>query len=160
MVWVEIDRCVTDAIQAVTDCRLGRRTMKYLDFGKTAATFLNTDTNLAVRVAVLEESRQAAREFAPDAASEKEAQLIAYRAMSSKELFSVEPVIVEVPDWDRPGKPLSRITCESCGEGVNDKREVLEDGRYQCISCAYGAYYVPLGGSTTSYSSDAGANVA
>ena len=32
IVFVEIDRCATDAIQVVTGCKLGKRTLKYLDY--------------------------------------------------------------------------------------------------------------------------------
>ncbi|MBI2544417.1 MAG: formylmethanofuran dehydrogenase subunit E family protein, partial [Candidatus Rokubacteria bacterium] len=41
VVFVEIDRCATDAIQAVTGCSLGKRTLKHVDYGKMAATFVN-----------------------------------------------------------------------------------------------------------------------
>ncbi len=34
IVYVEIDRCAADAIQAVTGCKLGKRTLKYRDYGK------------------------------------------------------------------------------------------------------------------------------
>src|SRR5437773_2463219 len=56
--WVEIDRCMADAVGAVTGARLGRRSLKFVDYGKVAATFLNTDTGRAVRIAALDESRQ------------------------------------------------------------------------------------------------------
>ena len=37
--FVEIDRCATDAVPIVTGCRLGKRALKFRDFGKVAATF-------------------------------------------------------------------------------------------------------------------------
>src|SRR5712692_3646834 len=57
IVWVEIDRCMADAVSAVTGVRLGKRSLKYLDYGKVAEKFLNTETNEAVRIVALEESR-------------------------------------------------------------------------------------------------------
>src|SRR5712672_2050618 len=49
--YVEIDRCATDAVMVVTGCRLGKRSLKFRDWGKMAATFVNVDTGKAVRVA-------------------------------------------------------------------------------------------------------------
>ncbi len=43
-VLVEIDRCATDAIQSVTGCSLGKRSMYFHDFGIMAATFVNLET--------------------------------------------------------------------------------------------------------------------
>src|ERR687886_438237 len=57
IVWVEIDRCMTDAVSAVTGVRLGKRSLKYVDYGKVAATFLNTENKRAVRLVALESSR-------------------------------------------------------------------------------------------------------
>ncbi len=39
--FVEIDRCATDAIAVVTGCRLGKRALKFRDWGKMAATFVD-----------------------------------------------------------------------------------------------------------------------
>jgi formylmethanofuran dehydrogenase subunit E len=39
--FVEIDRCATDAIGVVTGCRLGKRALKFRDWGKMAATFVD-----------------------------------------------------------------------------------------------------------------------
>src|SRR5262247_13063 len=50
IVWVEIDRCMADAVSAATGVRLGQRSLKYMDYGKVAATFLNLETGNAVRV--------------------------------------------------------------------------------------------------------------
>ncbi len=150
LVYVEIDRCAADAIQAVTGCKLGRRTLKYRDYGKLAATFVNVDTGEAVRVVAREDARDAAWRYAPDGVSKpegvskKEAQLHAYQVMPAEELFAVTRVIVEVPACDMPGRPVSRVICDVCGEGVNDRREVIQEGLTMCIPCARGAYYVSL----------------
>lgn len=139
--FVEIDRCGTDAIQTVTGCALGKRTLKFVDYGKLAATFLDTDTGRAVRVCARESAREAALRFAPDEADPQDGQLRAYKALSDEELFTVQEVRVSLANNDLPGKPLRRVTCDSCGEGVNDGREALEQDRTLCRACAGGAYY-------------------
>lgn len=144
MVFVEIDRCAADAIQSVTGCKLGKRTLKYIDYGKLAATFLNLATGKAFRVAAREDSRDRAWRYAPPGASKKEAQLHAYRVMPDDELFTVAPVRVTVAPTDMPGHPLSRVLCDQCGEGINDGREVRAGDRVLCRACAHGAYYRPL----------------
>ncbi len=141
IVCVEIDRCATDAIQSVTGCKLGRRTMKYVDYGKMAATFVNTSTGVAVRVLARDDSRERAWAYASPGASKEEAQLQAYKVMPEEELFQVTPVLLQLPQEDLPGHPVSQVVCERCGEGINDRREVLRDGRRLCRACAFGAYY-------------------
>ena len=142
IVWVEIDRCMADAVGAVTGVRLGKRSLKYFDYGKVAATFLNTDTGEAVRVVALEESRQLADARHPELESKKERQFRTYREAADEELFKVERVGVEYGEMDEPGRPRSRVTCARCGEGVNDGREVSgPEGEALCRPCAAGGYY-------------------
>jgi formylmethanofuran dehydrogenase subunit E len=43
-VFVEIDRCAADAIMTVTGSRVGRRSLKIVNNGKIAATFVNLET--------------------------------------------------------------------------------------------------------------------
>ena len=142
--YVEVDRCATDAIQSVTGCKLGKRTLKYLDYGKLAATFLNTDTGRAVRVVARDDSREKAYAYVPDASSKAEAQLQAYMVMPEEELFTFQEVAVDLPEEDRPGSPKGRVACHQCGEGINDRREVERDGLLYCRACAYGTYYRPV----------------
>jgi formylmethanofuran dehydrogenase subunit E len=144
IVFVEIDRCAADAINTVTGCRLGRRTLKHRDFGKLAATFLNTQTNEAVRVVALESSRDLAKELFAHLPTKKEQQLEAYKTLPEWRLFSWCRVRVNMPDADRPGHPLSRVICDECGEGVNDSREVARGGRTLCRACAGERYYEEL----------------
>src|SRR5215213_5924163 len=87
IVWVEIDRCMADAVGAVTGVRLGKRSLKYLDYGKVAATFLNTENGQAVRVVALEESRAMADERYPEVESKKERQFLTYREAGEEELL-------------------------------------------------------------------------
>jgi formylmethanofuran dehydrogenase subunit E len=141
IVFVEIDRCAADAINTVTGCRLGKRTLKYRDFGKLAATFLNTENNEAVRVVALESSRELAKECFGHLASKKVQQLEAYKSLPDEKLFSCQRVQVNLPEADRPGHPLARVKCDECGEGVNDHRELECDGRTLCRACAGERYY-------------------
>lgn len=141
IVFVEIDRCAADAVNTVTGCRLGKRTLKYYDYGKLAATFLNVKTGDAVRVVALDSSREAADCAFPEVENRYERQLRAYKLLPVEELFKVERVKVTVPAQDQPGRPVSRVQCDKCGEGINDRREVTLDGRTLCRSCAGESYY-------------------
>lgn len=147
IVFVEMDRCAADAVQSVTGCSLGRRSLKFLDYGKMAATFLNLRTNRAVRVLAREEPRTRALELVPDATDKYAAQLQAYRSMTDEELFSLEEVRVELRPEDMPGRPTQRVPCDQCGEFVQDMREVAENGRTLCVPCARGGYYRKTAGS-------------
>jgi formylmethanofuran dehydrogenase subunit E len=142
IVWVEVDRCMTDAVSAVTGVRLGRRSLKFLDYGKVAATFLNTDTGRAVRLAALDTSRALADARYASVDSKKERQMRAYREASVAELFKIEAVSVDFRETDAPGRPRTRVTCEKCLEGINDGREIEgRGGEVLCRPCADGAYY-------------------
>lgn len=144
LVFVEIDRCAADAINTVTGCRLGKRTLKFYDYGKLAATFLNTKTGEAVRVVAKDASRETADRAFPGIENRYERQMHAYKMLSDEELFKVERVAVEVPAEDQPGRPVSRVFCDECGEGVNDHREVKSYDRTLCRACAGDAYYTRL----------------
>ena len=138
--YVEIDRCVTDAVAVVANCRLGKRALKFRDWGKVAATFVDLKTGRAIRVAAKESSKQAAREMFPD--MDKEAgQQKAYAQLSDEILFDKKWVRVEVRPEDLPGFKGPRVVCAQCGEGINFKREVSKGGRTLCRSCAGDCYY-------------------
>ena len=142
--FVEIDRCATDAIPVVTGCRLGKRALKFRDFGKVAATFCDLEADRAVRLVARESSKQRARELHPEIAARNEQQMRAYREMPDEELFEMQWVRVRLPPEDLPGYKAERAVCAQCGEGVSFKREVLRDGRALCRSCAGQRYYEPL----------------
>lgn len=143
IVYVEMDRCATDAIQSVTGCSLGHRTMKFLDYGKMAATFVNIETGAAIRVIAREDTREKAKELFPDIKDRYEAQIQTYMVMPQEELFEVMTVHVAIPPEDMPGRPLRRIQCDRCGEYVQDMREIDRDGKTLCKACAEGTYYNP-----------------
>ncbi len=143
IVWVEIDRCMADAVSAATGVRLGRRTLKYFDYGKVAATFLNTATNVAVRIYAYDEARSLADMRHPEIQKVKERQLRTYREASVEELFKIERVEVIYDEMDLPGRSRSRMRCVRCNEGINDGREITDvTGETFCRPCANGGYYI------------------
>lgn len=142
LVWVEIDRCVTDAVSAVTGVRLGKRSLKFLDYGKVAATFLNLTEGCAYRVVAKEESRQLADALYPAIGEKKERQMLTYRRANVSDLFKIESVRPDFGDFEMPGSPRRRVFCAQCGEGVNDGRDILDAlNRRVCRACAFGGYY-------------------
>jgi formylmethanofuran dehydrogenase subunit E len=142
--YVEIDRCMTDAISVVTGCRLGKRALKFRDFGKAAATFCDLERGRAVRIAARESSKQRAQEMYPEIAAKNEQQMRAYREMPDEELFETCWVRVDTRPEDLPGYKAPRVVCDACAEGVSFGRQVVRDGRTLCRACAGEAYYTPL----------------
>jgi formylmethanofuran dehydrogenase subunit E len=141
--FVEIDRCVTDAVALVAGCRLGKRALKFYDWGKVAATFADLQSGRALRVSARESSKKLAREMFPEL--DKEAgQQKAYAVLSDDDLFRREWVRVSIAAEDLPGYKGPRVVCAACGEGINFRREVERDGRTLCRACAGQSYYSPL----------------
>jgi formylmethanofuran dehydrogenase subunit E len=139
--FVEIDRCATDAVSVVTGCRLGKRALKFRDFGKMAATFLDVKTGRAIRVSAKESSKALARQMHPELESKNQQQMLAYREMADDDLFTTQWVKIELPAEEFPGYKGERIVCDSCGEGINFRREVRRGGQILCRSCAGERYY-------------------
>jgi formylmethanofuran dehydrogenase subunit E len=144
--FVEIDRCATDAVGVVTGCRLGKRALKFRDWGKMAATFVDVSNGRAVRIAAKESSKALARSMHPEMESKNQQQMAAYREMADADLFDVQWVKVDLPSEEFPGYKGDRIVCEQCGEGINFKREVRRDGRVLCRGCAGESYYEVVDG--------------
>src|SRR5450755_58760 len=109
--FVEIDRCMTDAISVVTGCRLGKRALKFRDFGKAAATFCDLRDNRAVRIAARESARERARVLYPDIADKNQQQMRAYRELPDEDLFAIEWVRVTLGAEDLPGYKAPRVVC-------------------------------------------------
>lgn len=139
--FVEIDRCATDAVMVVTGCRMGKRALKFRDYGKVAATFVNLASGRAVRVAARDSSKQLARERYPEITDRNQQQMKAYRELSDEELFVHQWVEVELRSEDLPGWKGEKVVCAACGETVNFRREVVREGRMLCRSCAGESYY-------------------
>src|SRR5262249_40662691 len=140
IVYVEIDRCATDAIGVVTGCRLGKRALKFVDYGKLAATFCDLRDGRAVRVSALETSRDRARERYPEIASKNEQHMRAYPGLDDGELVADRWGRVEIPEQDLPGYKAPRVICAICGEAVSFGRQVGS----VCRACAGKRYYQPL----------------
>jgi formylmethanofuran dehydrogenase subunit E len=134
IVYAEIDRCMTDALQAVTHCSLGRRSLKHVDYGKFAATFVNTDTGKAVRATIKEH-------FGNDIPLEETLKKLA--AIPDETLVTLQDVTVDIPSTDLPGPPARKAVCAACGETVMDGRAIMDGGKTFCRACARGGYYRP-----------------
>jgi formylmethanofuran dehydrogenase subunit E len=136
MVFVENDRCITDAIQAVTGCSLGHRTLKLRPYGKSAATFIDMKTEKAVRISVVE--KKIPEKTGPEAGKDMIGTL---RDSPDSDLFRVKRVQVAIPEWELPGPPNHRTKCTMCSEMILDNKEVVRDGIVLCGNCANGSYY-------------------
>jgi formylmethanofuran dehydrogenase subunit E len=142
--FVEIDRCATDAVAVVTGCRLGKRALKFRDWGKMAATFVDVNSGKAVRIAAKESSKALARQMHPELENKNSQQMLAYREMPDDDLFTTQCVKVDLPPEEFPGYKGERIVCEICSEGINFRRELRRDGKLLCRACAGERYYTPL----------------
>lgn len=144
--FVEIDRCATDAISVVTGCRLGKRALKFRDWGKMAATFLDAPSGRALRIAARESSKARARELFPEIENKNQQQMRAYREMPDEELFDEEWVEVALDPKEFPGYKGERVACDQCGEGINYDRYVRKQGQTLCLACAAPGdrYYRPI----------------
>jgi formylmethanofuran dehydrogenase subunit E len=139
--FVEIDRCVTDAVAVVTGCRLGKRALKFRDWGKVAATFVDVSTGKAIRIAAKESSKALARQMHPEIADKNQQQMLAYREITDDDLFTTQWVKVDLPPEEFPGYKGERVVCEVCGEGINFRREVRTEEKVLCRACAGERYY-------------------
>jgi formylmethanofuran dehydrogenase subunit E len=141
--FVEIDRCATDAVAVVTGCRLGKRALKFRDWGKVAATFVDVNTGKAIRVAAKESSKALARQMHPEISDKNQQQMLAYREIADDDLFTTQWVTVDLAPEEFPGYKGDRLACEICGEGINFRREVQREGKILCHACAGESYYRP-----------------
>jgi formylmethanofuran dehydrogenase subunit E len=142
--FVEIDRCATDAVAVVTGCRLGKRALKFRDWGKMAATFVDVNSGRAIRVAAKESSKVLARQMHPELENKNQQQMLAYREITDDNLFTAQWVKVDLLPEEFPGYKGDRVVCDECGEGINFRRELLRDGKVLCRSCAGEQYYEPI----------------
>lgn len=141
---VESDGCGADGIALATACAIGRRTLRVLDYGKMAATFVDTQTEISVRITPHKRSRELAAAYAPNARSRWHAYLEAYQVIPDEMLFDAQPVQLIPPVGEIISRPGIRVQCVVCGEEIINEREVILAGRVFCRSCAGENYYVPL----------------
>ncbi len=138
---VETDGCATDGIAVATGCWVGRRTMRVLDFGKVAATLVDTHTNQAVRIVPSMASRKQAADYAPEAGSRWEAYLLGYQRMPKDLLLDIQEVSLTVSVQEILSREGHRVNCDICGEEVINEREVMREGLTLCRACAGNRYY-------------------
>ena len=143
MVYIETDRCPVDAISVVTGARISRRNLKFLDWGKVAATFVNLKSNKAVRITCPDSTRDIADnyadgEYGDDKDGRKAKEVDAYKVMPEKELFIIRNVKVEITPFS---KEKFKVKCDSCGETVNDHKEIVIAGKIMCRPCGEGKNY-------------------
>lgn len=142
LVYVEMDRCAADAVAYVTGVKLGRRSLKFMDYGIMAATFVNLETDKAFRVLSTEEARSLAQIYAPEVAGKSRQQLEAYKRMPESVLFRVQQVRVTMSKFDLPGPTRRKVSCHRCGQVVRDGCEIVEDGKILCKPCTQICYFI------------------
>ena len=142
--FVEIDRCATDAVMVVTGCRLGKRALKFRDWGKMAATFVDVETGKAVRIAARESSKALARSMHPEIENKNQQQMLAYQEMTDEQMFHTQWVRVSLGPEEFPGYKGERIVCDACGEGISFGRELCRDAKILCHACAGERYWEPI----------------
>jgi len=141
IVYLEMDRCAGDAVAHVTGVKLGRRSLKFMNYGIMAATFLNLETQKAFRIISTEEARDLAQVYAPGIEGKAAQQLAAYKLMPDSVLFRVQAVRAKLNDYDMPGPTRSKTICSRCGQVVRDHREVMIDNMPVCRPCTKDVYF-------------------
>jgi formylmethanofuran dehydrogenase subunit E len=136
----ETDGCFVDGVSAATGCYVGRRTLRIEDYGKIAATFVDTRTGQAIRIAPQGSVRELAWEHAPSARNKWQAQLIGYQHIPDELLLHWQQVELTVPVKLIIGQAGKRVNCEICGEEVINQREVMHEGMILCKPCAGYSY--------------------
>jgi len=138
---IETDGCAADGVSAATGCTVGNRRLRIVDFGKVAATFVDTGSDQTIRIIPRHGIREAAQRLIPEAKSRWHAQLTAYQLLSNKDLLSVEQVRLSISLEELLSKPGIRVLCDACGEEVLNEREVVIEKAVLCRSCAGQSYY-------------------
>jgi len=137
----ETDGCFVDGIGAATNCTVGHRTLRLEDYGKVAATFIDTQTDRALRIAPALDIRQRAYSYAPEESRHYFAQMKAYQIMPDEEMFAAQNVLLNFSLAQVLSRPGIRVNCDMCGEEIMNEREVSQNGLTLCRSCAHGGYY-------------------
>jgi formylmethanofuran dehydrogenase subunit E len=138
---IETDGCAADGVSAATGCWVGRRTLRVEDYGKVAATFVDTEGGRAVRIVPRAEVRQRAFHYAPEGRNKWEAQLLGYQRMPVEELLSATDVQLGMDVARLVSRAGAKAVCDYCGEEIMNEREVRRDGLTLCRSCAGPSYY-------------------
>lgn len=141
LVIVETDGCFADGLSAATHCTVGHRTLRVEDYGKVAATFVDTQTGKTVRVAPVLDLRERACAFVSEEPRHYFAQMQAYQIMPVEEMLTVQEVSLNTPIEQIVSRPGLRVNCEHCGEEIMNEREITCEGMVVCLSCAGHSYY-------------------
>lgn len=141
LVYVEMDRCTADAVAYVTGVKLGRRSLKFMDYGIMAATFVNLSNEKSFRIISTEESRELAQMYAPEVEEKSQRQMIAYKRMPDSVLFRVQRVRVNIDELDLPGPTKQKDECSHCGQVIRDGRKVVKNGKSLCKVCTDDCYF-------------------
>jgi formylmethanofuran dehydrogenase subunit E len=141
---IECDGCFSDGIEVATGCTLGHRRLRLEDYGKIAATFVDTKTGRAIRISPKPDIRKRAVECQPGESRRYLAQLKAYQVMPDADLLTVDEIQLTVSPEEIISRPRVRVTCELCGEEVVNERERTRGKQTLCRSCAGESYYRPI----------------
>jgi formylmethanofuran dehydrogenase subunit E len=139
--FVETDGCFVDGIAVATGCSLGHRTLRLIDYGKVAATFVDTQSERAIRIAPHALARTRAKHYASDVESHWRAQLEAYQIMPFAELFHASEVTLNLSLKALISQPGVRVRCSICGEEILNQREIKRGDGVICQSCAGDSYW-------------------
>jgi formylmethanofuran dehydrogenase subunit E len=154
VVFVENDKCPVDGIQVTTGCSAGSGRLKMLDYGKSAATFVDGRTGRGFRVSTKQDfQRQAFRlgvrdgivkpdeKVVPFSKLDREIVMNAFMKLSMDELLEYRAVKVK---WNKPLMPnrtAPTAFCDECGDEIMDGKGIPRGAKILCGSCAEGAYY-------------------
>lgn len=141
LIITETDGCFADGLSATTNCTVGHRTLRVEDYGKSAATFVDTQMGKAVRIAPIINIRERAGSFVPEEARHYFAQMQAYQIMPDEIILTVQEVFLNTPIEQIISRPGVRVNCNLCGEEIMNERETHCDGLIMCKSCAGSGYY-------------------
>lgn len=139
---VETDGCFADGVAVATGCELGHRTLRLIDHGKVAATFVDTQTERALRVVPHPDSRHHAIELCAAAPSRWHGYLEGYQQLDDQQLFVVQWVAIKFSITELISDPDRRALCDVCGEEIINGREIVDDDRIVCQACAGNSYYL------------------
>jgi formylmethanofuran dehydrogenase subunit E len=140
---VETDGCFADGIAVATGCTVGHRTLRVADYGKVAATFVDTKSGQTIRIAPRSDARSLAKACAPEARNRWEAQLLGYQRLPADDLFIIQDVQLTTPIATIVSRAGLKAVCETCGEEIINGRELVREGRVWCQACLGEAYYAP-----------------
>jgi formylmethanofuran dehydrogenase subunit E len=147
---VENDACGLDAIQYITGCTIGKGNLILRDFGKNVYTFINRNSQKAVRISLKAsfdinsmdpDIALLRKKMADGTASPEEMQefrdrmeKMAYDVLARQpaDIFTVSEVHAESP---QKAQIFRSVLCERCGEMVAESRARMQDGKIVCPPC-------------------------